>query len=163
MLALSRVKRYISQENQLFQLCLVACFLPWFNITKLRTLYTTTKGILTGYWNFFKYRATLVVKTYFIRNDSTGYSRQKKWAILEKIQKGGGVGLTILFCSRGGGGGLQTLFWTPPPPPPPPPRIFHFLLLPRKFPRQSKAQPLNIPQNCVTPWKFPRPKTKSPS
>ena len=143
MLALSRVERYISQENQLFQLCLVACFLPWFNITKLRTLYTTTKGILTGYWNFFKYRATLVVKTYFIRNDSTGYSRQKKWAILEKIQKGGGVGLTILF-------------WTPP-------RIFHFLLLPRKFPRQSKAQPLNIPQNCVTPWKFPRPKTKSPS
>ena len=148
MLALSRVERYISQENQLFQLCLVACFLPWFNITKLRTLYTTTKGILTGYWNFFKYRATLVVKTYFIRNDSTGYSRQKKWAILKKIQKGGGVGLTILF-------------WTPPPPPPP--RIFHFLLLPRKFPRQSKAQPLNIPQNCVTPWKFPRPKTKSPS
>ena len=59
----------------------------------------------------------------------------------------------------GGGGGCltrQIRFWTPPPL-----RIFHFLLYRWEFPRQSKAQPLDIPQNCVSPWKFPRPKTKS--
>ena len=126
MLALSRVERYISQENQLFQLCLVACFLPRFNITKLRTLYTTTKGILTGYWNFFKYRATLVVKTYFIRNDSTGYSRQKKWAILEKTQKGGGGGVDNTFLN---------------PSTPPPQEFFIFYFYPGNSPDKAKLNP----------------------
>ena len=147
MLALSRVERYISQENQLFQLCLVACFLPWFNITKLRTLYTTTKGILTGYWNFFKYRATLVVKTYFIRNDSTGYSRQKKWAILEKIQKGGGVGLTILF-------------WTPPPPPPS--KNFSFFTFTQEIPQTKQSSTPEYSTKLCYPLEIPKAKNKEP-